>query len=83
MKQTQGPKAAEAEGAVAPALPPGRGQPLQGELSCWPWRGVTQQEGENAQTKTAAQGLDQSKRFSRSQFTKHEGKGIKTCKTNV
>lgn len=33
VKQRQGPKAAEAEGAVTPSpLPPGRGQSPQGEL---------------------------------------------------
>ena len=76
MKQRQGPKAAE--GAVTPALPPGRGQSLQGELSCWPWEsGAQGTKGRTFEHEAAAQGLGQSRRFSGPQFTKHEGKGIK------
>lgn len=84
VKQRQGPKAAEAEGAVTPALPPGRGQSLQGELSCRPWEsGAQGTKGRTFEHEAAAQGLGQSRRFSGPQFTKHEGKGIKISKTNV
>lgn len=84
VKQRQGPKAAEAEGAVTPALPPGRGQSLQGELSCRPWEsGAQGTKGRPFEHEAAAQGLGQSRRFSGPQFTKHEGKGIKISKTNV